>query len=612
MLEFTPDSIVFTENEEDGVTLQVRNTLSDSLVGFKFMLTNPKAYAVKPRMGVIKPNESIEVSIFGNKNAQPKDKFRVQGIPLEVEVQEQELEQMFKDPNNKKLLKNHALPLHLPGSVQQQQQQQQQQQYQQADSSAESESTRQQQQSDASSTSTSSETEVLGGWGGWFSSTVANVVNTVQDSANAIGTKIQHFVEDELSENPTQPDQQQQQQQQQQQEAAAREEESVFLDVIETAEKSFFSFVDWGKTTFEKVTDANEIQNLKKAASDLTKSTKTATLNLYEQIATNLGIKDRDALMMITFEDLFNETGGARFYEDLNSLSLKSQTRLEAVLSKMSVEDRKKAMTLMKMIETILQVDECYSKTITVSGDIQSTQNGRELLELFERATSTCNKVVENYREVCANDNLMEQLQTGVIVVEKLRTEFLRTLALIAAKNFEHVSQLSHAVYSAKNIEELEIPKNWISEEQLQKDKDLSKYELLAHCMRNYSLFSTSHVVQVAQVYVQTAQSIQSIVDAEAKKLADDQDNDTELANHGSKLKSKIDELLTSLIERDVQQYTSKDNSVVRESSIFFTHVLKSATASSLLKTEDQTTTAHQDETTSSSAEQVDEQVKSE
>lgn len=381
------------------------------------------------------------------------------------------------------------------------------------------------------------------------------------------------------------------------------------MDVIETAEKSFFSIVDWGKTTFEKVTDANEIQNLKKAASDLTKSTKTATINFYEQIATNLGIKDRDALLMITFEDLFNETGGARFYEDLNSLSLKSQTRLEAVLSKMNEEDRKKALTVMKMIETILQVDECYSQTVTVSGDIQSTQNGKELLDLIERATSTCNKVIENYRDVSVNDNLIEQLQTGVIVVEKLRTEFLRTLALIAAKNFEHVSQLSHAVYSAKNIDEFEMPKNWISEEQLQKDKDLTKYELLAHCMRNYSLFSTSHVVKVAQLYVETAQAIQSIVDAEAKKLADE-GNDAELVSHGSNLKNKIDSLLTSLVEKDVQQYTSKDNSVVRESSIFFSHVLKASTAFSLLKAEDQ---AHHETTNSTSAEQTESpQIKSE
>lgn len=48
--------------ENETLNVQVKNNDSSAIIGFKFMLTNPKGYSIKPRMGVTRPMESIEVS----------------------------------------------------------------------------------------------------------------------------------------------------------------------------------------------------------------------------------------------------------------------------------------------------------------------------------------------------------------------------------------------------------------------------------------------------------------------------------------------------------------------------------------------------------------------
>jgi len=587
MLELTPNFIEFTENEQ--FALKITNTLNDSLVAFKLMLTTPKAYTVKPRMGTIPPGGSIDVTIFRLQPFSPKDKFRVQGIPISPDQDTQDaalLEQLFKNEKNKDLIKNHPLKAKsssgtsadaVSSATASQEEQQ------------ERASTQQPQQQQEESSSLSS----WGSWGGdWFSSKLVDVVSTVQDSANALGSKIQHFVDEEIVGS----DEQQQQQQSSGDNSSATtatsaendrteqelaNEESVFMDVIETAEKSFFSLVGWGKETLGKVSEAEEIQNLKKAASSLTQSTKSATLNLYDQIATNLGIRgDDDALLRITFEDLFREGEASRFYEELNSLSMRSQTRLDAIMNKLSKTERKNAKTILKAIDSLLSADDCWSDTVPTTGDIENTANGKELLQFIVRARENCAKVLENYREM-SNGTLAEQIQTGIIVIEKLRTEFLRTLALFAGKNFEQVAQLSQLVYHSKKLDELEIPAEWTTAEQSEKEKELSKHERLAHILRNYSLFATSQLVQVAQEYATTAQAVQSIVDAEYNKVSSDEESheETQGATH---MREKAVKLVANLLQQDVPQYTSKDSSIVRESPLFFAHILKCAAAHSL------------------------------
>ncbi len=59
MLELSPNKIQFTDNNQFNIT--IRNTLTDSAVAFKWMLTTPKSYTVKPRMGTIPAGESIDV-----------------------------------------------------------------------------------------------------------------------------------------------------------------------------------------------------------------------------------------------------------------------------------------------------------------------------------------------------------------------------------------------------------------------------------------------------------------------------------------------------------------------------------------------------------------------
>lgn len=510
----------------------------------------------------------------------------MQEIQINEEKSEKELEQMFKDPNKKKLIKNHPIPLIFPDMSKITEDMVSSDSFKAAETGLEkSFSSYKQEQQQA-------QTQEDVGWGGWFTSNFANVVNTVQHSANALGTKIQHFVEEEFADDSstTSSSEQQGETSEQQQQNA---EESIFLDVIETAEKGFYSFVGWGKSTIEKVSETEEIKNLKKAAENLTMTTKNATLTLYEQIASNLGLNlrgNRDALLRIKFEDLFAELGGNKFYEELNSNSLKSQMRQEAVLSKMNDTDRKNALIILKMIETILNADECYSKTVPENNDIKLTRNGKEILELIEQATKTCNKVVESFREVTSSENnnsseehLLQIIETGCIVLEKLRTEFLRALALIATKNFERTFELSHSIYNCKNLDsEFTIPEHWITADQLKKDKNLPKYELLAHIMRNYCQFTTGNMVDVARIYMQTAQTVQAIVNSEIKKFNDDHQHEEHLSEKMSHTSDRLNQLVNTVLEKDSKYYTSKENNVVRDSIIFFSHILKSVTASTL------------------------------
>lgn len=263
----------------------------------------------------------------------------------------------------------------------------------------------------------------------------------------------------------------------------------------------------------------------------------------------------------------------------------------------LSGSDRKRVKAMLREIDALLQTDECWSDQVPPAAKdmIGGTSNGRELLSLIVNARTMCEKALSNYREVSNNDgnnsnssSLSEHVQTGVIVIEKLRAEYLRTLANFAGKSFEQVSQLSQLVYQCKDLDQLEIPEQWTTSEQTEKDKDLSTYQRLAHLMRNYSLFTTSQLVQVANEYVTTARAILAVIDAEYNRVASEENNGNEddeaLSSTVNHLRDRATTLVNNLVQSDVPQYTSKDTSIVRETCIFFAHVLKYSVAQSVVE----------------------------
>ncbi|KAL9649667.1 hypothetical protein ABK040_003344 [Willaertia magna] len=414
------------------------------------------------------------------------------------------------------------------------------------------------------------------GWGSWFSSTIGNVVRTMNQSTNKIGEQIQKLVnteeDEELTSTATNSNQS----------SSTNEldntnnnetledgtvndnggeiDKNIFLKTEEKIEasvkiaeekiKSFFGTIVHETQSF--VDETQELKYVKNLASSFSQTVvqtlEEASKLLYDN---DEDLEDSSIHIYVNFKELFIEFEGLKHLQQISKLSQQCNVNLTAFMENRTDEEREKIEKFLRELEEIL-LDSAQFSTKEVEekkesfGYILKTNIGKEIIQLVTESKQASIAVYDNLEEILSGLSTKEEsIQTALLMLEKGKAECYRSLAKISALATGHILILVQHLLENKTG----LPDIWKNEEKTVDDSMIT----IASVLRDYLLFLYSQLIEISNEYIEALKK--NIMIVSTKVLADDVTLRDRLEKRSIKLSTRLnihaDKALSVVISTD-------------------------------------------------------------